>query len=68
MSVTPREARRALEHQGRYAGAVTRLLAYLADITIISVLFGGAVALITAAIDVATPWTARLSRRTARRS
>ncbi len=62
MSVTPREARRALEHQGRYAGAVTRLLAYLADIGIISVLFGGALALVTAAIDVATPWNLDVSK------
>ncbi len=62
MSVTPREARRALEHQGRYAGAVTRLLAYLADITIISVLFGASIALMSTAIDVATPWTLDLSK------
>ena len=62
MSVTPREARRALEHQGRYAGAVTRLLAYLADIAIISVLFGATLALVTAAIDVATPWTLDVSK------
>ena len=48
MSVTPREARRALEHQGRYAGAVTRLLAYLADVAIISVVFSATVALTTA--------------------
>jgi uncharacterized RDD family membrane protein YckC len=62
VSVAPREARRALEHQGRYAGAVTRLLAYLADITIISVLFGASIALMSAAIDVATPWTLDLSK------
>mgnify|MGYP001408183421 CR=1 FL=1 len=62
MSVTTREARRALEHQGRYAGAVTRLLAYLADVTIISILFSGSVALVTAAIDVATPWTVEVTK------
>lgn len=62
MSVTPRDARRALEHQGRYAGAVTRLLAYLADIGIISVLFAASLALATAAIDVATPWAIDLSK------
>jgi len=62
VSVTPREARRALEHQGRYAGAVTRLLAYLADIGIISVLFTVAVALTTAAVEVATPWTLKVSK------
>lgn len=62
MSVTPREARRAMEHQGRYAGSVTRLLAYLADITIISILFGAALALATAAIEVATPWSVNFSK------
>lgn len=62
MSVTPREARRALAHQGRYAGSVTRLLAYLADISIISVLFGATLALVTAAIDVATPWSVDFSK------
>jgi uncharacterized RDD family membrane protein YckC len=63
VSVTPREARRALEHQGRYAGSVTRLLAYLADISIISVLFSATVALVTAAIDVATPWSLEVSKQ-----
>ncbi len=51
------DADRALLHQGHYAGPVTRLLAYLADVGIVSVLFAVASALVGAAITVATPWT-----------
>lgn len=62
MTTAVRDADRAQSHQGRYAGAVTRLLAYLADGAIISVLFGATLALLSAAIDVATPWTLDLSK------
>jgi uncharacterized RDD family membrane protein YckC len=56
------DAQRAVEHQGRYAGAITRLLAYIVDITLIALVFGAILALFTAAIDVATPWTIDLSK------
>ena len=62
MSTAARDAQLAMEHQGRYAGPVTRLLAYLADLGIISVLFGLTLSLVSAAIEVATPWTISLSR------
>lgn len=62
MSVTTREVRRAVEHQGRYAGAVTRLLAYIADLTIISALFGAGAALLSAGIEIITPWTLNLTK------
>ncbi len=62
MSTASRDAERALSHQGRYAGPVTRLLAYLADVAIISVLFGLTLTLISAAIEVATPWKLDLSK------
>jgi uncharacterized RDD family membrane protein YckC len=53
--VTARPAR-GEELQGRYAGAVTRLLAYGADLFISNTLFVGAVALLEFAINTATPW------------
>ena len=62
MSTASREAERALTHQGRYAGPVTRLLAYLADLGIISVLFGLTLTLVSAAVEVATPWKINLSK------
>ena len=61
MSDALREADRALRHQGRYAGPVTRLLAYLVDAALISFLFGATAALLRAAIEVATPWTLDLT-------
>jgi uncharacterized RDD family membrane protein YckC len=54
--MTSREARRALAQQGHYAGAVSRLLAYGADLLIITVVYVGALALLEFAINVATPW------------
>jgi len=57
-----RDADRALRHQGRYAGPVTRLLAYLVDLGLISLSFGATLALLSAAIDVGTPWTLDLSK------
>lgn len=57
-----RDADRALAHQGRYAGPVSRLLAFLADSAFVSILFGSALALLSAAIDVATPWKLDLSK------
>jgi uncharacterized RDD family membrane protein YckC len=62
VSTTAREAQRAISHQGRYAGPVTRLLAYLADVAVISLLFGVTLALVSAAIDVTTPWKLDLSK------
>jgi len=62
VSTAARDAERALTHQGRYAGPVTRLLAYLADLGIISVLFGLTLTLVSAAIEVATPWKINLSK------
>jgi uncharacterized RDD family membrane protein YckC len=61
--VTPveREADRAIAHQGRYAGPVTRLVAYLVDLGIISALFTAALALVTAGINTVTPWTVDFS-------
>ncbi len=61
MTPVEREADRALAHQGRYAGPVSRLLAYLADLGILFVTFGAALALFTAAINVTTPWTVDFS-------
>lgn len=62
MTARAAEADRAIAHQGRYAGPVSRLLAYLADLALISVLFAAAAALVNAAVDVATPWSLDLSR------
>lgn len=62
MTTATRDAARAIEHQGRYAGPVTRLLAYLVDLGIASSTFAATLALITAAIDVATPWSIDLGK------
>jgi uncharacterized RDD family membrane protein YckC len=62
MSPRARESDRALAHQGHYAGAVSRLLAFLADAAIVSILFTAAVALTAAAIDITTPWTLDFSK------
>lgn len=50
-------ARDALQHQGHYAGPVSRLLAYAADTFLIGVLYTAGIALLKFAIDAATPWT-----------
>jgi uncharacterized RDD family membrane protein YckC len=62
--VTPagRDSDRALAHQGHYAGAVSRLLAFLADSAFVSILYAAALGLVTAAVDVATPWTLDFSK------
>lgn len=49
-------ARRAMAQQGHYAGALSRLLAYGADLGIISVIYAIAIAIIQFAINIATPW------------
>ncbi len=53
-------ARRALTQQGLYAGALSRLLAYGADLLILTVVYAAALALLEFAIDVATPWNVDL--------
>jgi len=50
------DARRAIAQQGHYAGALSRLLAYGADLLILTVVYAVALALLGFAIDVATPW------------
>ncbi|HXE44994.1 MAG TPA: RDD family protein [Conexibacter sp.] len=50
-------ARDAMEHQGHYAGAVSRLLAYAADTFLIGVLFTAGLALLRFAVEAATPLT-----------
>lgn len=56
--MTDARARRARgeDLQGRYAGAVTRLLAYGADLFISNTVFVATVALLEFAINTATPW------------
>lgn len=46
----------AIANQGRYAGAVSRLLAYGADLLIVTVVYAAALALLEFAITAATPW------------
>jgi hypothetical protein len=53
-------ARQAMAHQGHYAGALSRLLAYAADLGIISVVYAAAIAIIQFAINTATPWNVEL--------
>lgn len=43
--------------QGRYAGAVSRLLAYGADLVIANTAFVATLALLSFAIDAVTPWS-----------
>lgn len=49
-----------MAHQGHYAGALTRLLAYGADLLIINGTYVGALALAQFAINSATPWNVNL--------
>jgi len=51
---------RAAELQGRYAGAVSRLLAYGADLLIIGVTLTATLAMAQFAIEAATPWSVNL--------
>ena len=55
--MTSADAQRAIALQGHYAGAVSRLLAYAADVLILSVVYAAALALIALAINAATPWS-----------
>jgi len=50
-------ARDAMEHQGHYAGPVSRLLAYAADVGIVGILYTAGLALLRFAVQAATPWT-----------
>jgi uncharacterized RDD family membrane protein YckC len=54
------DARRALAQQGHYAGALSRLLAYGADLLIVSTVYAAAIAVIQFAITTATPWNPEL--------
>lgn len=53
-------SRRDMAHQGHYAGALSRLLAWGADLLIIIAVGTVTVALVQFAINVATPWNADL--------
>jgi len=53
-------SRRALVHQGHYAGALSRLLAYAGDLLIITVVYAAGLALVQFAINAATPWHVEL--------
>lgn len=57
MSAAPRDA---LANQGHYAGALSRLLAYGADLLIITTSFAVTLALLEFAIEAATPWSLSL--------
>jgi uncharacterized RDD family membrane protein YckC len=58
--VTAGDARRGMAQQGHYAGPLSRLLAYGADLLIISVVYAIALALTEFAINTATPWHVEL--------
>ncbi|HEX4804549.1 MAG TPA: RDD family protein, partial [Conexibacter sp.] len=49
-------ARDAMEHQGHYAGPVSRLLAYAVDVGVLGVVYTAGLALLRFAVDAATPW------------
>lgn len=53
-------SRATFAHQGHYAGPVSRLLAYGADLLVINTLYGIGLALLQFAINTATPWTVEL--------
>jgi uncharacterized RDD family membrane protein YckC len=46
-----------MAQQGHYAGAVSRLLAYGADVLILTTVYAAALALVELAINAATPWS-----------
>ena len=48
---------RSVSQQGRYAGALSRLLAYGADLLILTTAYTATLALVQFAIDAATPWS-----------
>ena len=45
-----------VSQQGRYAGALSRLLAYGADVLILTVVYTVSLAVVQFAVDAATPW------------
>ncbi len=49
-----------MAQQGHYAGAVSRLLAYGADVLILTTVYAAALALVQLAINAATPWSVDL--------
>jgi uncharacterized RDD family membrane protein YckC len=51
-----------LAQQGHYAGALSRLLAYGADLLILTVVYAAALALLEFAISAATPWNVNLEQ------
>ena len=58
--MTDGDARRAMAQQGHYAGALSRLLAYGADLLILTVVYAVALALLEFGINAATPWSVDL--------
>ncbi len=54
--MTNDDASRAIAQQGHYAGALSRLLAYAADVLMLTVVYAVALALLEFAINAATPW------------
>lgn len=58
--MTSGDAHRAIDQQGHYAGALSRLLAYGADLLILTTVYAAALALLEFAINAATPWTVDL--------
>jgi uncharacterized RDD family membrane protein YckC len=61
--VTNGDTDRAMSQQGHYAGALSRLLAYGADLLILTVIYAVALALVEFAINAATPWKVNLATR-----
>lgn len=55
-------SRASFTHQGHYAGPVSRLLAYGADLLIVSATYGASLALLQFAINIATPWNPELKK------
>ena len=53
-------ARQALAQQGHYAGALSRLLAYGADLLIVNTVYAIFLAILEFAINTATPWNVEL--------
>jgi uncharacterized RDD family membrane protein YckC len=56
------DLREAIANQGHYAGAVSRLLAYGADLLAITISYAATLALLQFAITAATPWHLDLKR------
>ncbi len=58
--MTNGDGQSAIAQQGHYAGPVSRLLAYGADVLILTVVYAVALALVEFAINAATPWSVEL--------